>query len=485
VKLNNNQAGELATRLAICPQAIEEAIRRGLLSFVKHRNSRCWRFGDARNGSFRRIDGDPFRINGDCVKAAAATRGESWHRLIGLGDVQANDRRDILLTLEGSKDALAALHFADAEGTLPHVGIVASLGAGINPPADDLEKLRGHRVRIIADVDKSGVQAAARIAECLTCVAAEVQIFSLAGLKRDDGLPVKDLFDLSRIDYDNFEANRDLWSITDLNSKGSRVQVITEKQKFFPLPLPPPHESPESHGFPVYPVSNAQELERELQELADRNACIARNTARRQRWQLLRDLKAVEKGISRKLVADELIHAFNRWYTVSAPHLDPKKTRDDYCGLFLAELGKVRVPTGEGEALKKALERVLALSVHALPILPGIAEAPESWRRLAALQGELARQSPNGTYFLSCRDAAKAHPRLNKDSALSINHALVRLGVIEFVRVGDARPGGKASEFRYKGTARLEPKRGQDALTAPVWKGDPGDARLTERRREK
>jgi hypothetical protein len=39
---------------------------------------------------------------------------------------------------------------------------------------------------------------------------------------------------------------------------------------------------------------------------------------------------------------------------------------------------------------------------------------------------------------------------LNKDSASNVNHALAsRLGVIEFVRVGDARPGGNASVFRY------------------------------------
>jgi hypothetical protein len=126
------------------------------------------------------------------------------------------------------------------------------------------------------------------------------------------------------------------------------------------------------------------------------------------------------------------------------------KTRDDYLAAFLGELGKVRVPTGEAEALKKALEHVSRLSVFELPILPEIAAAPENWRRLAALHRELARQSANGTYFLSCRGAARTHHCLNKDSAWNINHALPsRFGVIEFVRVGDARPGGKASEFRY------------------------------------
>ena len=31
----------------------------------------------------------------------------------------------------------------------------------------------------------------------------------------------------------------------------------------------------------------------------------------------------------------------------------------------------------------------------------------------------------------------------------AINHTLERLGVIKLIRVGDQRPNGKASEFRY------------------------------------
>jgi hypothetical protein len=274
---------------------------------------------------------------------------------------------------------------------------------------------------------------------------------------------VKDLFDVTRIDYDDFEANRGLWSITDLDSKCERVKtilasiyfsdfskVISSKQEFLPSPPSPPHVSPESHGFLVYPVSSSQELEKELEELAVGKACAQRDTARARRWQLARDLIAVEKKISRKLTADELMRTFDKWYKASAPYLDPEKSRDNYLAAFLAELGKVRVPTGEGESLKKALERVSALPITDLPEIPGMPEAHESWRRVAALHRELARQSANGTYFVSCRDAAKVHYCLNKDSAWNINHALAsRLGVIEFVRVGDPRPGGKASEFRY------------------------------------
>jgi hypothetical protein len=397
----------------------------------------------------RRLDGLPFEIKGQRVKAEAETRGDMWHRLIELDDVLTNNRREILLVTEGSKDALAALHFADAENSLSDVGVVAALGTGINLRADDVEKFSGRRVRIFGDADTAGQETVSRVGKQLLVAADEVQIFNLAGLHCQNGSLVKDLFDLSRIDCDDFEANRDLWSVTDLNSKGERVSVLKNEHEFSFSPSPLPHVSPESHGFLVYPVSSFQELGQELENLAKRNACTARNTARKRRFKLERDLTAVQKRLARELSPDELITAFDEWYHVSQPHLDPDKTRDDYLAKFLGELGKVRVPTGEGEALKKALEHVSALSVSALPPLPGLAEALESWRRLAALHRQLARQSANGTYFLSCRDAAKAHQGLNKDSANTINYALIQLGVIDPVRIGDARPGGKASEFRY------------------------------------
>jgi hypothetical protein len=157
-------------------------------------------------------------------------------------------------------------------------------------------------------------------------------------------------------------------------------------------------------------------------------------------------LVAIEKRISRKLNPDELMLTFDKWYFTWYCYLDSNKTRDDYCYRFLAELGKVRLPTGKGETLKTALARILA---SPLPEISGRPDAPKSWRGLLALHRELARQSANGTYFLSCRDAAKAHASLNKDSANQINRALDRLGAIKLVRVGSARPGGDASEFRY------------------------------------
>jgi hypothetical protein len=445
-----NWRDELAIQLMISPDAISEAVRRGLVSFKKHRRVACWRFGDTQNGCLRRLDGLPFEINGQRVKAEAETRGKEWHHLIGLDDVFTNDRREILLVTEGSKDALAALHFADTEGRLLDVGVAAALGAGVNLRTEDIEKISGRRVRIFGDADTAGEETVYRVGKQLVAAANEVQIFSLAGLHCQNGSLVKDLFDLSRIDCDDFEANRDLSSVTDLNSKGERVSILKNEQEFSFSPCPLPHVSPESHGFLVYPVSSSQELGKELENLAKRNACTGCNTAKKRRWKLLQDLAAVQKRIGHELSPDELIKiAFDQWFRASQPYLDPNKTRDDYLAKFLGELGKVRFPTGEGEALKKALEHVSTLSVSALPPLPGLAEAVESWRRLAALHRQLARQSANGTYFLSCRDAAKAHHGLNKDSANTINHALIQLRVIDPVRIGDARPGGKASEFRY------------------------------------
>jgi CHC2 zinc finger len=125
---------------------------------------------------------------------------------------------------------------------------------------------------------------------------------------------------------------------------------------------PQSHERPKSHKSPVYPMSNGQGLNREtekvLKTLAAGNACTEPNTARKRRFKLLRGLKAIEKGIGRELEIADLMVACKEWYRLSQPFLDTAKSQDDYLAAFLAELGKVRVPTGEGNTLNKALEAV-------------------------------------------------------------------------------------------------------------------------------
>jgi hypothetical protein len=123
--------------------------------------------------------------------------------------------------------------------------------------------------------------------------------------------------------------------------------------------------------------------------------------------------------------------------------------RDDYLGAFLAKPAKVRIPTGEGDTLNKALKAASKLSVSELPMIPGIPNVSERLRRVAALHRELSRLCAGKTYFLTCRDTAKAHPRLSHQSAYNVNLVLAQLGLIEIVRVGDPWPNGKASQYRY------------------------------------
>jgi hypothetical protein len=236
----------------------------------------------------------------------------------------------------------------------------------------------------------------------------------------------------------------------------------------FPRTCPPKsrecHKSPESPKCPeypeypeslVHPMSKGQAPERDLlaakdlKGLAARNACTAHGTARTRRFQLLRDLKAVELRHG-ALDTAELMLTFDEWYRLSKPFLDSHKTRDDYLAAFLAEFGKVRVPTGEGQTITEALASVSRLPSPKLPVIPDMPDAPNSWRRIAALHRDLSRRSANGIYFLTCRDAAKAFPGLSHQTAYNINLALEKLGVIEIVCRGDARPnGGNASQFRY------------------------------------
>jgi hypothetical protein len=183
--------------------------------------------------------------------------------------------------------------------------------------------------------------------------------------------------------------------------------------------------------------------------LGVRNACNERITVKKRLWQLARDLRALEKQSGRKLSNSELMLVFDEWHRLSQPFLDPAKTRDDYLEAFLAKPAKVRIPTGEGDTLNKALETVAKLSPDELPVISEISHASERLRRVAALHRELSCLCGGKTYFLTCRDTAKVFPGLSHQAAWNINGALAQLGVIEVVRAGDPHPGGRASQFRY------------------------------------
>ena len=84
-------------------------------------------------------------------------------------------------------------------------------------------------------------------------------------------------------------------------------------------------------------------------------------------------------------------------------------------------------------------------------MIPGFPDAPEHWRRLAALHRELSRPCGAGIYFLSYRDAAKVYDGLRShQEAHTSTLALARLGVIKIESKGKAGLNSrKAAEFRY------------------------------------
>jgi hypothetical protein len=247
------------------------------------------------------------------------------------------------------------------------------------------------------------------------------------------------------------------------------------------LKSPEPPKSPKSLASPcvscvsVSPVSEGQglngELEKELTGLAMRNACTSADDAPdKKRFKLARDLAAVQKRIGPDLTLAEIKRTCDKWEAASTPFLGWDDD-DHHFTKLLAELTKVRVPTGEGETLNKALETVSKLSLSQLSQIPGYPGAPESWRRIAALHLELSPPSANGTHFLSYRDAAKVCVGLSHQQAYDITGALVRAGVIKIVKKGKAGlNSGKAAEFRYllpqmaNGTSQTE---NEDSVEPP------------------
>jgi hypothetical protein len=205
---------------------------------------------------------------------------------------------------------------------------------------------------------------------------------------------------------------------------------------------------------PVSPVSEGQTVDGELDKLI--KALAAQNAYTEpcdilldKSFKFARDLKAVQKVLGRKLSVPELRLGFDEWYRMSQPFLNAEQSREDYWTAFLAQFPKIRYATGEG-TLAIALENVAKLSIDELPVIPGYSNAPESYRRLAALHRELSRLSAKPTHFLDYRSAAKVFHGMTHQKAHDITHALVLFGVIEIVSNGKSGVNSReAAEFRY------------------------------------
>jgi hypothetical protein len=195
---------------------------------------------------------------------------------------------------------------------------------------------------------------------------------------------------------------------------------------------------------PLSPLSRGQDIEKQLKKVAGRNAVGIEDSETDSRWQMARDVRAVELAIGRELTIAELTLTLDEWCRISI--LDTTRKRDDHLAAFLVEVRKVRVPTGEADTIDKAVDRVSKLSSSELVQIPGIPNAPETWRRIATMHREMFRLVGGNVYFLSCRDSAKVCPGMTHQTANDINCILVRQGVIKIVRGGDAH---RANRYKY------------------------------------
>jgi hypothetical protein len=197
----------LALLRGLSTEGVRLAHKRGLLRFGQHYGRAAWFIldGSRRVAQARRLDGHTWTGNAK----AWTLRGSQATWPVGIEE--AAPYRAIAFC-EGAPDLLAAHHFMWAENRESDCAAVAILG-GAKIHAAALALFAGKRVRIFRHVDEAGEDAMNRWATQLAAVGADVDAFNFAGLHTMDGAPVKDLNDLARIDADDFETHRCLWSL--------------------------------------------------------------------------------------------------------------------------------------------------------------------------------------------------------------------------------------------------------------------------------
>jgi hypothetical protein len=193
----------LATLRGLSVEGVRLAYERSLLRFGTWRTWLAWFIldGSGKVAQARRLDGQPWTKD---AKAWTLPGSQAaWP--VGTGEA---DKFPAIALCEGGPDLLAAFAFLIAEGRERDVAPVTMLGGCARIHADALPMFAGKRVRIFAHLDETGDKAANRWAEQLADAGATVDAFSLAGLRRSDGEPIKDLCDLAAIRADDFEAHR-------------------------------------------------------------------------------------------------------------------------------------------------------------------------------------------------------------------------------------------------------------------------------------
>jgi hypothetical protein len=413
--IGDNSADELAAQLGISPRAVQEAVRRRMLSFLKHRNSRYWRFGDRANGTTRALNGKKF-VRSD-------NKGPDWHKLIGLADVVEHARRFVILVLEGSTDALAAFELAHRAGLLCQVGIVMALGAGYRPIDRELRQLHGRKVLLIGDRDQAGMDAVRRVSLALTQANVDHAIWNWNALDSSVG---KDLFDLLKADSQQNKIFDPKYLTFFSPSYGSTVQQFNGSTHA--------DSSVPSRGF---------NSSTHIQELVDPFLVKKRGTGNALSFALARALRGYEVTNNAFLMDTDIDEIFHYWFRKSQPLLPPDADEGKSLAHFYKQIRRVRyLPC----ALEVALERA-----NTLP-LPDIAGLNTNALKVAAIMRELQRDAGEKSFICPVNIIVKFVPLRFAEQAKRILQVLEKSGVIRCVDRGRPHaPGvyGKSTVWRY------------------------------------
>ena len=187
--------GALARLRHVSADAVTLMAARGLLWFAAWKDSPSWIVTDSArlNSQARRMDGKPWPGIGAKAQTLPGSRA-AWP----VGAREAQPFRVVLLC-EGGPDLLAAHHFIHAHGRQADTAAVAMLGAGMNIHPADLALFTGKTIRIMTHTDEPGRAAEVRWTEQLETVRATVDAVSFYGLVMEDGSPIEDLNDCTRI----------------------------------------------------------------------------------------------------------------------------------------------------------------------------------------------------------------------------------------------------------------------------------------------
>jgi len=153
----------------------------GALRCTEYEGRRVWVVvsADKRNAQARRLDGEPWEIGGQAVKArtlpgscAAIPIGAHGHRKF---------RELPVLLTEGAPDLLAAYSALWQCGQLDEWTVACVLGASNRIPQECLGDFAGRHVRIVCHDDPAGAAAASRWGQQIVAAGGTVDLFDLAG----------------------------------------------------------------------------------------------------------------------------------------------------------------------------------------------------------------------------------------------------------------------------------------------------------------